>query len=50
MTYDYKCQKCNKVSERLVSYAERDKQKCSCGQKLIRLISKANVIFKTKCH
>ena len=29
--YDFKCEGCGTVEERLVSYEEREKQRCKCG-------------------
>lgn len=34
--YDYRCPSCSKEEERLVKYAVRDDQTCSCGAHLNR--------------
>jgi len=39
MKYTYKC-KCGKEFERECSISERDEQKCECGEKAIRKVSK----------
>lgn len=44
--FDYKCQDCGKIEERMVKRDEMDSQVCECGAKQIRLAAGARTTFK----
>lgn len=46
--YDYLCEKCDKVFEKVVSIAERNSVKCECGKVATKLftVTPAVEIFK----
>lgn len=49
--YDYKCESCDKVIERLVNRSECDNQRCDCEQKSIltrQITNSVGLSFKGK--
>lgn len=45
MIDDFKCEKCGKTVELMYKRGEEDKQKCKCGNKLVKKISAPTVKF-----
>ena len=45
--YEYKCQSCEKVSERYYPFAQApQKDTCECGGEMIKVFGRTPVVFK----
>ena len=46
ITNDYRCEKCDKIEERMVRRSEIKNQECECGSKMKQLIGGPITTFK----
>jgi putative FmdB family regulatory protein len=44
--YEYKCKKCGKITEAIQKVSDPPLEKCECGGKLVKIVSRNSFILK----